>query len=171
MQSLHVHTGVKHFSSYSYVRLKTISCRNVCNTVHSSIWVTNTLCCTSLFTSGVDDLYDLKKELNKVSAKWYDIGIALRLDPDILTGIQDSNIGQPSSCLRSMLTEWLKQNYNVKKFGEPTWQWVVDAVGDPAGGGHMALARDIARRHKPRAMSGGYTITTQASITSNVARQ
>ena len=32
---------------------------------------------------------------------------------------------------------------------EPTWQWLVDAVGDPAGGGHMPLAKDIAKRHKP----------------------
>ena len=41
-------------------------------------------------------------------------------------------------------------NYNVKKFGEPTWQWLVEAVRDPAGGANMSLARDIARRHKAR---------------------
>ena len=46
----------------------------------------------------------------------------------------------------------------VKRFGEPTWQWFVDAVGDPAGGAHMALAQDIARRHKPRGMSSGCAV-------------
>ena len=133
--------------------------------MHSSFWVTNQLRCTSLFTSGVDDLYDVKKELNTVSAKWYDIGIALRLDPNILTGIQTKS-GDPSTCLCSVLTEWLKWNYKVKKFGEPTWRWVVDAVGDPAGGAHMALARDIARRHKPRTASGGCAIVTPPGIIS-----
>ena len=97
----------------------------------------------------------MKKELNQVSANWYDIGIALRLNPNILNGIQASNIGQPSACLSLVVTEWLKRNYNVQRFGEPTWKWLVDVVGDPAGGGHMALARDIARRHKLRGMASG----------------
>lgn len=50
--------------------------------------------------------------------------------------------------LRSVITVWLKRNYNVEKFGEPTWQQLVDAVRDPAGGANMALAREIAKRHK-----------------------
>ena len=62
----------------------------------------------------------------------------------------------------SALTEWLKRNYKVKRFGEPTWQWLVDAVGDPAGGAHMALARDIARRY---GMSGCLcTISSAKSV-------
>ena len=40
------------------------------------------------------------------------------------------------------------RNYNVERFGEPTWQRLVEAVGHPAGGANMALARDIARRHR-----------------------
>ena len=51
-----------------------------------------------------------------------------------------------------MVTEWLKRNYNVERFGEPTWQWLVDVVGDPAGGAHMALAREIARSYKLEGM-------------------
>ena len=47
-----------------------------------------------------------------------------------------------------MVTEWLKRNYDVKKFGEPTWQKLVEAVSHPAGGANTALAEEIARRHK-----------------------
>ena len=94
----------------------------------------------------------MKKALSPVSAKWMSIGIALRLDPNILDGIQAKNSGDPSTCLSSVVTEWLKRNYNVERFGEPTWQWLVDVAGDPAGGAHMALAREIARRHKLRGM-------------------
>ena len=47
------------------------------------------------------------------------------------------------------------RNYNVKKFGEPTWQKLVEAVGDPAGGANAALARKIATNHK--AESGAAT--------------
>ena len=100
----------------------------------------------------------MKKALSTASAKWMSIGIALRLDHNILDGIQAKNSGDPQACLSSMVTEWLKRNYNVEKFGEPTWQWLVDVVGDPAGGAHMALARKIARRHKLRGMPSGCAV-------------
>ena len=82
----------------------------------------------SLFTSDLDDLFDVTKELKPVFAKWKNIGIALRLNHDILDGIQVGNCNNPQACLTLMLTEWLKGNYNVKRFGEPNWRWLVDAV-------------------------------------------
>ena len=98
-------------------------------------------------------IFIVKKELNPVSANWYNIGIALRLSPNKLDGIQARNSGDPQACLSSVVTEWLKRNYNVKRFGEPTWRWLVDVVGNPAGGDHTALARDMAWRHKARGLS------------------
>ena len=107
----------------------------------------------------------MQKELIPVSAKWRSIGIALRLKPNILDGIETRYSGDPPACLTSTVTEWLNRNYNVKRFGEPTWQALVNAVGDAAGGANMALARDMARRHKAGGMSGrliyGYTVTVE----------
>ena len=45
------------------------------------------------------------------------------------------------------------RNYDVQKFGEPTWQQLVEAVGHPAGGANMAHAEKIAKRHKAGGMS------------------
>ena len=70
------------------------------------------------------------------------------LKSDVLESIQVGSGSDPPACLASMVTEWLKRNYNVQRFGEPTWQRLVEAVGHPAGGANMAVARDIARRHK-----------------------
>ena len=53
-----------------------------------------------------------------------------------------------------MLTQWLKRNYNVKKFGEPSWQRLVEAVGDPAGGTNPALANQIAEKHRVEQTTG-----------------
>ena len=103
-----------------------------------------------------DHLFDVKRELTPVSADWKSIGIALRLPTAILNRIYVENSGRPSDCLTSMVTEWLKRNYKVENFGPPTWHWLVQVVGDQAGGGDMALARKIARRHKARGMSSGY---------------
>ena len=88
-----------------------------------------------------------------MSAKWYSIGIVLRLKPDILDVIRAGNIGDPHSCLTSMVKEWLKRNYDARKIGEPTWQRLVEAVSNPAGGADMAFARDMAKRHKAGGMS------------------
>ena len=63
----------------------------------------------------------------------------------------------------SVVTEWLKKNYNVEKFGEPTWRQLVRAVDDPAGGADKALARDLATRHKAGGMSS-IKITTEYLI-------
>ena len=87
-----------------------------------------------------------------MSANWRNVGIALRLDLNTLDRIHKENLGRISDCLTAMVTEWLRRNYNVTKFGEPTWQWLVEAVGHPAGGENMAHARDMAGRHKARGM-------------------
>ena len=87
-------------------------------------------------------------ELIPVAANWRSIGVALRLKHKTLDSIQVGNSGDPTLCLTAMVREWLSRNYNVKRFGEPTWQRLVEAVGHPAGGANMALAREIARRHK-----------------------
>ena len=47
---------------------------------------------------------------------------------------------------------WLEKNYNVKRFGEPTWRQLVKAVGHPDGGADMVLAMKIAKKHKARGM-------------------
>ena len=102
----------------------------------------------------------MQKELIPISAKWRSVGIALRLKPNILDGIKAENGGDPPACLTSTVTEWLNKNYNVKRFGEPTWKALVNAVGDPAGGANMALARDMATRHKAGGMSGRIYMNT-----------
>ena len=99
-----------------------------------------------------DDIFDVKNELITVAARWRDVGIALHLKFDTLDNIENRCINEPHRCLELMVTEWLKRNYNLKRFGEPTWQKLVDAVNSPAGGANRALAIDIARRHKAGGM-------------------
>ena len=87
----------------------------------------------------------MQSELISCAANWRSIGIALQLKTGSLASIEAGNSSNP--CLALMVTEWLKRNYNVGKFGEPTWQMLVKAVGHPAGGANVVLAMKIARRH------------------------
>ena len=116
--------------------------------------------CLTVLPDLSDDLFDVKSELTPLSAKWKDIGIALRLNPHTLDCIQAGNRDDPIACLTSVVTEWLKRNYKVEKFGEPTWRCLVEAVRHPAGGANKALAKDIARRHKAGGVSCGLYMVT-----------
>lgn len=102
-----------------------------------------------------DDIFDVKEELHPVAARWKDVGSALRLRYDTLDSIE-TKCNDPDRCLEFVVKEWLKRNYNVDKFGEPTWQKLVEAVRNPAGGANRAVARDIAGKHKAEGMSSTY---------------
>ena len=77
-----------------------------------------------------------------MTARWKHVGLALRLDPNQLGVIEKQN-KYLEDCLIEMLTLWLNKNYNTKRFGEPSWELLAKAVGDPAGGNNPALAEEI----------------------------
>ena len=102
----------------------------------------------SLSSLGEDDLHDILTEVGLVDGDWKAIGRGLKIDPGRLKRIQADNCGNAKECLSEVLTCWLKGNYNVKRFGEPTWQAVVKVVADPAGGDNHARALSIAKKHQ-----------------------
>ena len=105
-----------------------------------------------------DDFFDVQSELVPVAANWKSIGIALHLKPDVWEKIDTQYSDNPRACLTLIVKEWLKRNYNVGRFGEPTWQRLVEAVGHPAGGGNMEVARRIAMKHMVERISSRYTV-------------
>ena len=100
-----------------------------------------------VITPGEDDLQDIIRELVDVVANWKGIGTFLGIRDGQLQAIKLQG-NSPLDCLREMLVTWLRRNYNVGRFGEPTWVKVVEAVNDPTGGGNPSLAMEIAGRHK-----------------------
>ena len=101
--------------------------------------------CLSLIED--DDLLDVLEEMMPVVNSWKAIGRGLRIDSGHLEMIQKDNLGNSKECLSEMLTCWLKRNYNVERFGEPTWRGVVKVVARPAAGDNHALALTIAKQH------------------------
>ena len=53
--------------------------------------------------------------------------------------------------MSEVLRCWLRKNYNVDRFGEPTWQTVVKVVAQPAAGNNCALALRLAEKHSGNA--------------------
>jgi len=78
---------------------------------------------------------------------WKAIGRGFRIDSGHLDKIQTDNHGDSRECLSGVLTCWLRKNYDVELFGEPTWRTVVKVVAHSAAGNNCALALSIAGRH------------------------
>ena len=98
------------------------------------------------FFTDINDLFDVHYELRSVASNWKDVGLALRLHPDSLNDIE-ADCRDVKSCLRETLATWLKQTYDTKRFGPPSWKLLVAAVSHPGGGNNPALAQQIAENH------------------------
>ena len=88
-----------------------------------------------------------------IKARYYQLGIALGLPPGELEAIQQTHSHNVAQALTQVLLTWLRQRYNVEKFGRPTWQRLREAVDSPAGGENHALAEKITEKHLASSMS------------------
>lgn len=90
-------------------------------------------------------------ELSPIMSLYLPLGRALRLFPDELESIQDKypeDKSDAEKALNDVMLLWLyHQNYNVKRFGLPTWRMLVEAVAHPLGGKNHEVARKIAINH------------------------
>jgi hypothetical protein len=106
---------------------------------------------TVLATIGEDDYADILDELQTVQAQCYRIGTRLRLKHSVIEVIRESKLNS-AEALEKIIDTWLiKKNYNTKRFGQPTWKAIVEAVAHPGGGNHRGLAMEIAKRHPGKA--------------------
>ena len=86
---------------------------------------------------------DVLEEVIDVAANWKQLGLKLGLG---LPTLEIEN-NKPKEFLRNMLKEWLRQNYDEKKYGIPSWTMLCKAVGSPDGGNNKALAVKIAKKY------------------------
>ena len=88
----------------------------------------------------VDDLPVVMEELNDTRAKWYDIGLQLRISVGTLNAIK-KDCNSTSDCLRETLTTWLKTCPSP-----PTWSNIVDALRSSTVG-EVRLAADLEQKY------------------------
>ena len=71
----------------------------------------------------------------------------LGLRPGDLDAIQNQHDHDIDRALNAMVSVWLRKDYNVTRFGPPSWSRLVEAVGNAAGGRNPAQAEQIAANH------------------------
>ena len=99
---------------------------------------------------GSQDEQDVREALMSLAARYRGVGMSLGLSADELDAIRLKSLGDPKSALSEVVSAWIKQAYNVSRFGHPSWRRVVAAVDSKAGGCNHALAKKIASEHQGR---------------------
>ena len=77
-----------------------------------------------------------------IRAHWQSFGIALGIPHGTIQAV-DRNNRNVDDCLRQILSEWLKRNYNVERHGEPTVAKLCKEVASRSGGQDKALAERV----------------------------
>ena len=89
------------------------------------------------------------EEVLSLKSAYYSLGRSLRLQTVDLRAIRKAypNESDTELALEDVLLLWLRQKYNVERFGPPTWRMLVEAVDNKAGGNNHDLAKEIASNH------------------------
>lgn len=91
---------------------------------------------------------DLLLELSPVVDRWRSLGLTLGLKQSTLDVLMQQNGPKGlDQLLSDVLMEWLKGNYNVERFGWPSWRRLAEAVGAETGGRNRVLADALASKH------------------------
>lgn len=98
--------------------------------------------------TGESDFRDVCRELVTIKAMYYQLGVELGLSPGELDAIRKENSHDADQSFNVVVLKWLRQQYEVERFGCPTWKRLVEAVESPVGGNNPVLAAQMAVRHR-----------------------
>ena len=114
--------------------------------------------------TGEADLRDVCRELVSIKAKYYQLGVELGLLPGELDAIRVEDPQNVDQKFTDVILRWLRQHYDVARFGGPTWRRLVEAVDSPAGGNNHALAVNIALKHPVKQPGTQYYVSVFLSL-------
>ena len=100
------------------------------------------------------NLIDVFEEVLPIQSAYSALGRALRINTDKLKSIKETYPGEADTedALSDVLELWLKQTYDARSFGSPTWRMLVEAVYCKGGGNNPKLAKEIASNHPATGM-------------------
>ena len=80
------------------------------------------------FLTEEDDWNVLIDECSSLCSRWDRISGFLGLRPSLIASIRRNNPNDNAGCWNDALLEWISQNYNTEKFGDPSWKTFLTAV-------------------------------------------
>ena len=69
-------------------------------------------------------------ECKSLSSNWEKVSGYLGLSFELIETIKRDNPRDSAGCWNEALKEWIKQNYDTKSFGRPSWRSLLKAVAE-----------------------------------------
>ena len=69
-------------------------------------------------------------ECKSLSSNWEKVSAYLGLSFELIETIKRDNPRDSAGCWNEALKEWIKQNYDTKLFGQPSWRSLLKAVAE-----------------------------------------
>ena len=82
-------------------------------------------------------------ETRSLAAYWNEISISLGLSRKMISN-SIKVAGDSYQCWSEALKQWIQQNYNTKKFGEPSWRRLLKAIAVV----NRAQCKELAVKHQ-----------------------
>ena len=67
-------------------------------------------------------------ECSSLAAKWEQLSAYLSLPANVIDIIKRDNSNKSLACWNEALKQWIMQNYDTDKFGNPTWRSLLGAI-------------------------------------------
>ena len=82
-------------------------------------------------------------EVGDLAGQWEEFAQKIGIKPGHIGKFKANRMGKVEMALNDAIADWLKKNYDVRKFGRPNWRTLANAVQRIDDD----LARTIARNH------------------------
>lgn len=96
--------------------------------------------------AGNEALGDVINYLTDVFPRYCEIGKMLGLQSDILEEMKKKRF-ESTAAMIDIIEHWLAQDYDVPRYGKPTWKSLVMAVANKNGGNNVAVAMKLTDMH------------------------
>ena len=92
----------------------------------------------------IRDISDVMNEVDSLAGQWEKFAQQLGVKPGNIGIFKANRMGDVMMALNDAVSDWLKRNHDVRKFGKPSWRTLANAVRTIDG----HLAHSIAMRHR-----------------------
>ncbi len=90
---------------------------------------------------------DAFKVLGPIASNFFMFGVVLHINYDIMNELRKNCEKNHREGLHGVLINYANKNYNISRFGLPTFRKLVAAVSSSSGGSNHRLAKDFAVNH------------------------
>lgn len=91
-----------------------------------------------------DDWNVVIVECSFLASKWAQVGAYLGVSISTIDQIKYTSPGDSQQCLNEVLKAWISQNYNVMRFGTPSWKRLLRAISRV----DFAFSKHLAAKHQ-----------------------